>query len=349
MMHRTASRYRMGVAAVVVGLNWLAAAAATTPAIAVNTDGTSVTVAAGKRLLLEYRYGGDPFKPYVRRWTTPAGVQVLRDSPHDHVHHHALMFAIGAGGVDFWSENKKCGRQVHRSFDGAKTVQAPTGPGVVIGEKLDWLGPDKAGILVEKRTIRLDTSHPQGASLLTWQTALTPAKGRKSVKLHGSHYFGLGMRFVVPMDKGGRFFNPTRQAGKTVRGTERLVAAPWCAYTAKADGKVVTVAMFDHPGNARPALWFTMTGHFAYLSATTNLWKQPAVLPAGGTLELVYGVALWDGQAKPDAIEKLYKHWLAAAPKPATVPKQTVRQSGSPRPASDRPATLMKGASLSLP
>ena len=327
MMHRTETRYCRYAAAVLVGLNWLAVAAAAPPAVNVNTDGKSVTVAAGKRLLLEYRYGGDPFKPYVRQWTTPAGVQVLRDSPHDHVHHHALMFAIGAGGVDFWSENKRCGRQVHRAFAGAKTAGAATNPGVAIVEKLDWLGPDKAGILGEKRTIRLDTTHPQGASLLTWQTALTPAKGRKSVKLHGSHYFGLGVRFVVPMDTGGRFFNPTGKAGKTVRGTERLVAAPWCAYTAKADGQIVTMAMFDHPGNARPALWFTMTGHFAYLSATTNLWKQPVVLPAGGTLELVYGVALWDGQAKPDAIEKLYKHWLASAPKPAPAPKSAAAPS----------------------
>ena len=321
-MRRTEIRYCRCVAAVLVGLNWLAAGvAAAARAVEVKNDGSNVTVTAGKRLLLEYRYGGDPFKPYVRRWATPAGVQVLRDSPHDHVHHHALMFAIGAGGVDFWSENKRSGRQVHRSFDAVKTVRTAAGAGVTIVERLSWQAPGKAGILAEKRTIRLETTHPQGASLLTWQTALTPAKGRKSVKLHGSHYFGLGVRFVAAMDKGGRFFNPTRQAGKTVRGTERLVAARWCAYTAKADGKVVTVAMFDHPGNARRALWFTMTRPFAYLSATTNLWKQPAALRAGGTLELVYGVALWDGEAKGDAIEKLYKHWVASAPKPTPAPK----------------------------
>jgi len=325
MMRRTESRYFGCAAAVLVALSRLTVAAAAAPAVEVTKDDTHVTVTAGKRLLMEYRYGGDPFKPYIRRWTTPTGVQVLRDSPHDHVHHHALMFAVGAGGVDFWSEHKKCGRQVHRAFETAKAVQTAAGPGVTIVERLDWQAPDKTGVLTEKRTIRLDMSQPHGASLLTWQSALTPAKPRKSVKLHGSHYFGLGMRFVVPMDKGGRFFNPTGKAGKTVRGTERLVAAPWCAYTAKADGKVVTVAMFDHPGNARRALWFTMTGHFAYLSATTNLWKQPAVLPAGGTLDLVYGAALWDGLAKPDAVEKLYKHWLASAPKPAPAPKQAVK------------------------
>ena len=327
MTHRTDIRCRWSAIAALVGLNVLAVSVAAPPAVTVKTDKAAVTVTTSKGVLLEYRYGGDPFKPYIRQWATPAGVQILRDSPHDHVHHHALMFAIGAGGVDFWSENPKCGRQVHRSFDGVKTVQTAAGSDVMIVEQLDWQAPDKTGVLAEKRTIRLDTSQPQGASLLTWQTALRPAKGRKSVKLHGSHYFGLGMRFVVPMDKGGRFFNPTGKAGKTVRGTERLVSAPWCAYTAKVDGKTVTVAMFDHPGNARRALWFTMTGHFAYLSATTNLWKQPVTLAGGQTFELVYGAALWDGETKADAIEKLYTHWLSSAPKPAPATKETVNQA----------------------
>ena len=325
MTRRTDTRCRWGAIVALVALNVSAIAATAPPAINVKRDKAVVTVTSSKGMLLEYRYGGTLFKPYVRQWATPGGVQILRDSPHDHVHHHALMFAIGAGGVDFWSENTTCGRQVHRSFDGVKTVQTAAGSGVMIVEHLDWQGPDKAGVLAEKRTVRLDTSQPQGASLLTWQTALTPAEGRKSVKLHGSHYFGLGMRFVVPMDKSGRFFNPTGKAGKTVRGTERLVAAPWCAYTAKADGKTVTVAMFDHPGNARRALWFTMTGHFAYLSATTNLWKQPVTLPAGGTLELVYGAALWDGETKAGAIDKLYTHWLSSAPKPQRAPKRTAK------------------------
>jgi len=332
-----------------IGLSGLAAVSAAPPPTNVSIDSTTLTVKPDKRALMEYRFGGKTFKSYVRRWSTPAGVQVLRDSPHDHVHHHALMFAISAGGVDFWSENKKCGRQVHQSFDWVDGKD----PKVTVRQRLDWQAPDKRSILSEERTIRLDTSHPQGASLLTWQTALTPAKGRKSVKLHGSHYFGLGMRFVVPMDKGGRFFNQTRKAGKVVRGTERLVSAPWCAYTAKVGDKTVTVAMFDHPGNARQALWFTMTKPFAYLSATTNLWKQLLTLPAGQTLELVYGVALWDGQTKADAIEKLYKHWLSSTPKPAPAPKsaanitakETVKQPKPPRPAITRRATPEKGAS----
>ncbi len=57
-----------------------------------------------------------------------------------------------------------------------------------------------------------------------------------------------------------------------------------------------------------------MTPPFAYLAATLNLWKDPMTLTAGQDLLLNYGVALWDGEAKRDEIESLYRLWVAAVP-----------------------------------
>jgi len=148
-------------------------------------------------------------------------------------------------------------------------------------------------------------------SLVTWGTRLSPAAGRESIKLGGSHYFGLGMRLVQSMDKVGRFFNAEDKEGEGVRGRERLTRTRWWAYTAGAEGKPVTVAMFDDPENPRhPAWFFTMREHFAYISATLNLWKEPLEVKAGRPLALRYGVALWDGEVKAAEVEKLYKRWL---------------------------------------
>ena len=84
------------------------------------------------------------------------------------------------------------------------------------------------------------------------------------------------------MNTGGRLFNASKQPGNVIERQHRLVAAKWCAYTAKADGKPVTVAIFDHPSNPRhPNKMFTLDTHFAYLSATLNLLKEPLVLKAG--------------------------------------------------------------------
>jgi len=119
---------------------------------------------------------------------------------------------------------------------------------------------------------------------------------------------------VQSMDKVGKLINPTGKPGEAVRGTEKLVRAPWCAYTAPADGKTVTIALFDHPRNPRhPAHIFTMTAHFAYLAATLNLHRQPIVLPKGQALDLVYGIALWDGAAGADQIQQAYLQWVKLA------------------------------------
>lgn len=127
--------------------------------------------------------------------------------------------------------------------------------------------------------------------------------------LSGSAYYGLGARFLVSMDSGGEFVNAEGKTG--VEGTNDA-RSRWCAYRAKADGKPVTIVMFDHPDNPRhPATWFVMNKPFAYLSATLNLHKESLKLTADHpALELRYGVAVWDGAPDAEQIEKLYRRWL---------------------------------------
>ena len=93
--HRSLTRI---VTAVFLVIGTLAAAAhnrafADEP-VSIATDDTVVSVRSDGRVLLRYCYRDVPFKPYVQEFFTPSGVNVLRDAPHDHLHHHALMFAI---------------------------------------------------------------------------------------------------------------------------------------------------------------------------------------------------------------------------------------------------------------
>ena len=265
----------------------------------------------GDRPVMEYRYGGDLFKPYVSKLFSPRGVNVLRDQIADHPHHHGLMFAVSVDGVDFWAETKACGREVSKSKDNPSGFSWATG----LENQLVWVGPEGGTALAsEDRRITVHRHDGLGVTLLTWRTKLSAAEGKPSIKLTGSHYFGLGMRFVQSMDGADDFFTPAgKAAGETVRGNERLVRGKWCAYTAEVDGKPVTVAMFDSPGNVRPAWWFIMAKPFAYMSATLNLHREPLVVEAGKPLTLTYGVAVWDGKVKAEEIEKLYARWLDLA------------------------------------
>lgn len=270
----------------------------------------SVAIAAGERPILRYQYAGVPFKPYAAEFYTPAGINVLRDAPHDHLHHHALMFAISTEDIDFWAETPECGKQIHLGTSDV-FVRDDVAAGFV--ESLEWRNPKTpAVVLVERRTIEVSSSDENGASLLTWTTRLEVPPGTENVTLTGHHYHGLGMRFLQSMDPGGTFLYATNAEGEVVRGDEQLTPAAWCAYTANAEGKPVTAAMFDGPGNPRPALWFTMRTPFAYLSATINTWREPLTVKAGEPVTLRYGVALWDGEADAAKAGALYESWKAS-------------------------------------
>jgi len=270
-------------------------------------DGTYLTVRLGGKLVVRYRYGAEPFKPYVAELRLPDGRNLLRDSPHDHKHHHGLMFAWNVDGVEFWGEAGQVGRQVHRRF--RKPETGPKDGLACIAEDLDWIGPDgKKVLLRERRKILIYADAGPADRLITWESEFAGADPKRDVTITGRKYFGLGARFPVPMDKGSRFVTADGETQvKRVDGSE----SRWCAITGNvAPSKPITLAMLDDPGNPRhPAKWFAMDRAFAYLSATIGLEGNPFVLKAGQRVVLRYGVAVWAKPVKADRVEQTYRAW----------------------------------------
>jgi hypothetical protein len=272
----------------------------------------AVVITWGDQPRLRYRYGDVPYKPYVDALFTPEGVNPLLDAPHDHLHHHALMFAIKVDDVNFWEERDAPGTQRHTGFAEFRSVGFNRFSRHIIEETLVWQGPDATPLLDEMRTLRLYRSAELEHTLLTWEASFTPAGNTPAATLTGGHYHGLGARFVNSMVPDGVFMNAADAEGEVVRGSEKLTRAAWCAYQARAEGAPVTWAMFDHPDNARhPAWWFTMQDPFSYMSATLNLHREPFMLTRERPLVLRYGVALWDGHVSKETIEAAYQRWLA--------------------------------------
>ncbi len=274
-------------------------------------DERAIRITAAGRPVLEYLLQPSPRKPYVANYWTPAGVQVLRDSPADHKHHHALMFAIGAEGVDFWGETRGCGLQAAREVDGPRTYMIAGMPQAEFRQRLDWLADGGQPLLTEQRTLRVVLGKNLPTRLLIWQSRLEAGPGRAAVKLWGRDYFGLGVRFVSSMDQQARMVFPAGAPQETSKG-HLLSQACWGACVGPVEGHMITLALFDHPRNPRqPGRFFSMTKPFAYLSATLGLGQTPLELPAGRPLELRYGVAIWDGEAEVAQIEAFYQRWLA--------------------------------------
>ena len=288
-----------------------AGAGATAESMRVVTEQNDLSIYVKDSPVLRYRFDDVQFKPYVREFFSPNGVNVLRDSPLDHLHHHALMFAIAVDGVNFWEENKEPGRELHRAFTNTWGAGEAGMARAGFNAGLEWIKPDTQAVLVEEqRTVEVVRAEDIAASLLTWTSRFTLPPGKTSATFTGAHYHGLGMRFLKSMDGAGTFSNADGADGAVFRGTERLTASAWCAYRAEADGQPVTVAMFGHPDNVRhPVTWFTMAEPFAYMSATLNSQKEPLTITS--PLMLRYGVALWDGHVNDDQIKRLYERWVA--------------------------------------
>ena len=254
--------------------------------------------------------------PTFNQLFSPAGVEVLRDAPPDHLHHHGLMYGVTVNGVNYWEEvGPNFGSQQGRP---PRLVRRVLRTGLV--QDLEWLPPGSAKpALIERRAVNVLLAADLGATLVEWQCRLETPPGKPSLSFGGTHYHGLGLRFVPSMDHGGHFLYadgatpvPYRPEGSARPATGTwLTPVRWCAYTAKADGRPVTVAMFDDPHNFRhPATMFTLNVPFAYISATLDEQKQPFKIEAGRPLELCYAVAVWDGEQDRPTIEKLYQRWL---------------------------------------
>jgi len=304
-------------AAFSVALAASAAPAADESPVRIEKGPGNITVLWDGQALARYQSAPNPRKPYLERLCSPAGVNVLRDSPADHKHHHGLMFAVAVDGVDFWSETPQCGRQQDsglttsvRPGKGDRPRREAT-PAASLVQRITWASPEGKPLLEETRTLEFTRLAAGPVTLVLWQSRLAPPSGRPACNLSGSPYFGLGMRFVAAMDQGGQFFNNARRVGQAGTGTTR---AAWTAYSASVDGKPVTVAMFDMPDNPRrPAVWFTMQEPFAYLSATLGLHEKPLAIWASEPVVLCYAVAVWDGRTSPAAVsefERLLLDWF---------------------------------------
>jgi len=272
-------------------------------------DEKTATVSNANRPIFCYRHGEVPYKPYIQTIHTPKGINILRDAPHDHLHHHGIMYAINVDDVECWAETKDCGYQISRKTEAINPHSSGGIDRAGIRQAIEWTASDRQKVLLrEDRVVEAIGGRGIDASLITWQTVLSTPPGKGHSELTGRNYFGLGMRFVPSMDKGGQFFNADGK--RTVAGTDN-VRSKWCAYTAASDCLVVTVAMFDHPANPRhPATWFTMDSEFAYMSLTPDLHHQDILLKEGQDLRYCFGVALWDGEVAANRIEKLYQQWV---------------------------------------
>ena len=214
-------------------------------------------VSWGDRPVMVYSFGSAQYKPYVKELYAWNGVNILRDAPSDHLHHHALMYAVRVNGLNFWEEVPGSGVQrVVKTQPPVARRNAAGQPEAVLAQTIHWVAPadaflpdtTRAALLIEERTLTVALDEASREVALRWQSEFTA--GTNPVTLGGSSYFGLGMRFRKDFDLLADHLNA---GGKPdLSGSKQDVSRhPWGSVAFAGSDLPAMVVLYGHPGNAR--------------------------------------------------------------------------------------------------
>jgi hypothetical protein len=277
-----------------------------------------LSVKYGGRRLMTYSFAPGRFKPYVKELATLDGDNLLRDSPFDHLHHHALMYAIRVNGLNFWEEVPGCGVEKVVRTEAPEVVPGTAGaPMIRLRQVLHWLAPQDAfqpdnpnlALLVEERTITLSVNESAREVALEWQSAFAVGGKTNVVTVAGANYYGLGMRFLQELDALADHVNAGGPPD-LANGRQDTTAHAWGAVRFNRPGRPGTIVLAGHPDNPRGnSVFFTMRTPFAYLSATQALDREAITYRTGDRFQLRFLVALYPAVKDAAALDARVKAW----------------------------------------
>jgi hypothetical protein len=285
----------------------------------------------GEELVARYHKGPEVAKPYLWPVNAPGGVCVTRGWPmqtglpeetKDHPHQKSAWFCHGdvipegielkvrsgdknVKGVDFWSEGKGHGTiacvAVAGVSDEGGVARVPTDN--------EWRAPDGTKILDERRTITV--RNLGDARLIVFEIDLYASIC--PITFGDTKEGSMGVRvndlFRLTGPKSDGFVTSSDGVSAKAPNKENLPMwgkrADWHDYSGSVDGKLVGVAMFDHPKNQYRAAWHTRA--YGLLSANpfgrasfpgTKDEKELVKLAKGDHLKLKYGILVHAGDAK---------------------------------------------------
>jgi hypothetical protein len=309
------------------------------PRVDVTVDGKPFT---------SYIWPGTLKKPTLYPIHTGAGVVVTRGFPPgpgeraDHPHHVGLWFNYGdVNGYDFWNHSsaitaerlEKMGRVVHHAvtkMDGGR------GHGVLRVETR-WVTAQNGTPLVDEETTFTFRATAGGLRMIDRATHLTASGQDVRFTDNKEGMLGLRVRRALedPNEKGGEFVDAAGKVTKTAAldpagvtgvytSSEGKTGAAvwgtrgkWTSLAGTVDGRPVTIAMFDHPGNPGfPTYWHARgyglfsanpLGQAAFSNGQERL---DFALKRGQNQLFRYRVLIADRPVAPAEMETLYETWI---------------------------------------
>jgi hypothetical protein len=177
-----------------------------------------------------------------------------------------MFFAYGwVNGVNFFAESPDCGKTVH---DQLLQVESSSERGLIRTTN-NWVAPDGKIVCTDTRTLCFQAV--PGGRAIDWEITLHGSHGDVTFRddKHGIMAIRThpNLRLDNAPDSGvttanGQAVNSEGIGGKAVFGKR----AKWIDYWGKIDGKLVGIAIFDHPANPRHPTWWMARG-YGYVAA----------------------------------------------------------------------------------
>jgi hypothetical protein len=275
-----------------------------------------VRVEVDGELFTEYIHDLD-VQPVLHPVMGPGGVRMTRLWPldesdereaRDHPHHRGLWMTFGdINGVDFWRFKDPQPKVLHDEL-----VRAEVEDGVAAIESRNrWVNTDGRVHCTDSRTIRLSTR--EGARIVDYAVTLHASEGPFTYGVEEEGMMAIRthpeLRLEGDVAK-GQAINSEGVRGKPIWGKR----AKWVDYWGPVDGKVVGVAILDHPSNPNHPTWWHAR-HYGLITANpsgghdTTGETQPIEVEAGKSLSFRYRFVFHEGDFEQAGIAERYEEY----------------------------------------
>jgi hypothetical protein len=278
-----------------------------------------VEISLDGKPLTAFYYNSKWDKPFLYPIQTVSGIVVSRGWPveprageqQDHSWHRGIWWGHGdINGEDFWREkpDKSTSRFVIEGVPQAS------------GDSLDV----KLAMITSKGKPIGTVAHrytfmKEGSDILIEAAITIIADAGQQLRFGDTEDGGFGIRLSdeFRQERGARLIN-----SEGLSTTEQIWGKParWTEYSATIGGRLVSVAIFDHPSNLRhPTRWhargysLNAANPFALGDFTGDKKNDGSyTLPAGQQLRLRYLVVIHEGDSAPQLREKRFARFASS-------------------------------------
>ena len=252
-------------------------------------------------------YGDHSARPFFFPVIGPSGKCLTRiGHPHDpvgHHHHYSVWLAYHfINDVNFWSDERTSGKQVHQRF--SRLFDGPVFAGfeAVVG----WQTPDGQPIMREIKRARV---YPQSDDELLIDLQFSFSTVNEVIQLKKTSFGFLGVRMAKSI---GVFDGSGLIQNSEGAVNEREVfhkAASWCDYSGLVTDTLRNgIAIFDHPDNPHyPSHWHVRSDGWM---SPCHFLHHDHQIGLDETLQLNYRLLAHNGDVNDADVQKKYDQYV---------------------------------------